>query len=117
MNSDSFSEIMQEVNKESTSLKSAEFRRKEDLALGKADLIDSLVRHEGWQLIKTQLEEVKLRLLEELADVNRCDTLRKVQSRQYMVNAIELFLNSPKMFIEKRNTILSRRTKWQNKQP
>lgn len=117
MNSQSFSEIMQELNTVETpdSMKSAEVKRKEDLALEKGDHVENMLASKGWQIIKTQLEELRVKLQQELSDASKCDTLQKVQSRQYLLTAIELFIISPKQFIEKRNMIITRRKRWQNK--
>lgn len=118
MNSEAYNEIMRQIDQPSKqSSQTADMKAKEDIAIEKGDIIVSMMAHAGWKLIKSQLEEVKLRLQEELSDVSKCDTLRKVQNRQYLVTAIELFLNSPKLFIEKRNSIISRRQRWQNKRP
>jgi hypothetical protein len=115
MNSVSFREIMQATESGTVGKESGEQARKEDITISEGDLIDQLVHHGGWQLVERKLKEVIEDLNAELKDVNRCDTLRKVQNRQVMINTIELFLKSPKDFIEKRNLILARRQKWQNK--
>lgn len=116
MNSQSFSEIMQELGSDAPeSMKATELKRKEDLALEKGDHVENMVASKGWQIVKTQLEEVRAKLQQELSDASKCDTLQKVQSRQYLITSIELFINSPKQFIEKRNMILTRRKRWQNK--
>jgi len=115
MNSESFSEIIHNMETGTLSKDSQERKRKEDIAISEADQIEQLVNHPGWLLINRQLREVRESLVKELADVNRCDTLKKVHNRQIMINAIELFLQSPKDFLNRRNLILERRNKWQNK--
>lgn len=115
MNSESFSSIMQSIENEKFNDKSNERERKEQLMISEADTIDQLINHPGWKLIERQLKGVLESLSNELADNKCCDTLKKVNNRQIMIGAINLFLQSPKDFLNRRNFILERRKKWQNK--
>jgi hypothetical protein len=117
MNSEAFAEITKRLSRDNpdTSFVASERKRLEDITISEGDLIDSILNHDGWKLVKRKLEEVRSGYVKEICDMNRCDTLKKVHDRQVIIDAIDLFMTSPRSFIEKRNLILDRRRQWQNK--
>jgi hypothetical protein len=81
----------------------------ESSILQKASICDEFMSHAGWKLVVADLEAVKKRATQELLNVAVCDNLTKVQARRYLINAIDLFIESPKKFINQRIMIQSRR--------
>jgi 5-deoxy-D-glucuronate isomerase len=102
MNSEILKEISQSESQQRVTIA-------EDTILQKAQISDEFMSHAGWRLVVSELESVKKKANQELLNVAVCDNLTKVQARRYLINAIDLFIESPKKFINQRIMIQSRR--------
>jgi 5-deoxy-D-glucuronate isomerase len=100
------SEVLKEI---SQSAEQNKINDVESNILQKASICDEFMSHAGWRLVVSELESVKKKANQELLNVAVCDNLTKVQARRYLINAIDLFIESPKKFINQRIMIQSRR--------
>jgi|WetSurMetagenome_2_1015567.scaffolds.fasta_scaffold210359_3 hypothetical protein len=107
------SETLQEINQQE--LVKQKLNDIEEHTLQKANVLQDFDQHKGWLILVNELQEFKNKLQTELANQSICDNLTKIRTRQTLISAIDLFIQTPKKFVMMKSNILNRRHKWQTK--
>lgn len=82
----------------------------EDNIIQQGILMDDFMHHPGWKKLSDELSAYKQQLVNELVSPSVCDNLSKIKTRQHLIQAIDLFVQTPKKFVLNKSNILNRRS-------
>lgn len=109
------SEMLKQIE-ETIQVKREKIELAEDKIISNGNLIEELLKHQGWVFLSGELKKIITTAQEQLDSPTICDTLAKIRARQYLIQSVTLLLKSPQKFLIEKQSMLNRRHNGRNKQ-